>query len=88
MFSFEGSGATSIVKAVQPLRDLGVKTFIIAVNSNPKDLLPAVETSRDLTLVKSFGDLQPLTPPLSRHIASGKFSISSASKHIELEILW
>lgn len=70
----QGPGAISVSEAVRPLNQLGAKTFVVALGSeaDPRTLLPAVESSKDLTLVKSFGDLRLRAPALSRYIARGK----------------
>lgn len=70
----QGPGATSVAEAVRPLNRLGAKTFVVALggDADPQALLPAVESSKDLTLVKSYGDLRLRAPAISRYIAKGK----------------
>lgn len=70
---FKAPDATSVPFATKPLKDLGARMFIIAVDPqyDHRDLLTAVETSKDLTVIKTFRDLRYELPSLSRHIASG-----------------
>ncbi|KAK3745599.1 hypothetical protein QZH41_005840 [Actinostola sp. cb2023] len=77
----QGPGATSVSEAVKPLNKLGARTFIVALgpNPDPRQLLPAVTSSSDLTVVKSYADLRPQAPPLSRHMASESESCNAAA---------
>ena len=72
------AGSIPLDVAVQPLRDVGVETYVIAIGQQPdkSHLQEIVENPEDVISVPSFYDLGPQSKAVARHIANGSGSCS------------
>lgn len=68
---YPAAGAKSLNEASQPLRDLGSKTFVIAIGSQPnqQELLPVVDQRPDIFSVISFDALRTQDRSIAKEIA-------------------
>lgn len=71
-------GAEEMREATRPLRELGAKTFVVAVGSQPNflDLSGAVDKPDDLMKFVDFDAVLPKGPDISRHISSSESHIN------------
>jgi hypothetical protein len=65
--------AKSLDEAAKPLRDLGAKTYVIAVGNsvNKPQLRPIIQRPEDIIQVDGFDKLRPLGPSIGREVAKG-----------------
>lgn len=63
-------GSRPLNKAIQPLRNLGAQTFLIAIgnDSHTQDLAPVVDTSDDIFKIKDIGSLPIKGRPIAKEI--------------------
>lgn len=66
-------GAKSLDEAAKPLRDLGAKTYVIAIGDsvNKPQLRPIIQRPEDIIPVDGFTKLRPLGPSIGREVAKG-----------------
>ena len=66
-------GAKSLDAAAKPLRDLGAKTYVIAIGDsvNKPQLRPIIQRPEDIIPVDGFNRLRPLSPSIGREVAKG-----------------
>ena len=78
-------GRESLEDASQPLRDLGVHVYVVAVGTkaNNEELKPLVRHKEDIFAVESFKEL-----PAQVEILSEKVEQSSGEKYIQFQRVW
>ena len=65
--------AVPLGQASKPLRDMGAKTYVIALGSQPstQELRPVVERPEDILTVRSYDHLRPRAHPIASDLTRG-----------------
>jgi hypothetical protein len=77
----DGVGAQPLGVAVQRLKYLGIRSYVIAFGTKPdlEHLRPAVDKSENLLFYPVSKNLRPKGPETARHIAYSKFARKNLS---------
>lgn len=70
---FPASDAVSLERASKPLRDMGAKTYVVALGSQPstQELTPVVGRPEDIFAVRSYDNLRPRAHPIASELTRG-----------------
>jgi hypothetical protein len=64
--------AVSLGQASKPLRDMGAKTYVITLGSEPstQEVRPVVDRPEDIFVVRSYDNLRPRAHPMATEMTS------------------
>lgn len=73
----QGPNARALDDAARRLRNLGIKTFVVAAgpNADYNQLRPVVESQRHITIVPAFPKLHQSAPGLAKLVAASKLHL-------------
>lgn len=74
----DGVNAQPLGVAVQRLKDLGIRSYVIAFGAKPdlEHLRPVVDKSENLLFYPVSKNLRPKGPETARHVAFSKYTIT------------